>query len=43
MTEKEAIAYIEDYSWHTTRMGLVRINEMLAKLGNPERKSTFKL
>lgn len=36
MTEKEAIAYIEDYSWHTTRMGLVRINELLDKLGNPQ-------
>ena len=41
MTEKEAIAYIEDYSWHTTRMGLVRINEMLAKLGNPEKGLKF--
>lgn len=41
MTQDEAIAYIEDYSWHTTRMGLVRINELLEKLGNPQKGLKF--
>lgn len=41
MTGQEAIAYIENYTWSTTRLGLDRTKELLSKLGNPEKKLKF--
>ena len=37
MTPQEAIAYIENYTWSTTRLGLERTRELLHKLGDPRR------
>ena len=41
MTLEEAIAYIEDYSWSTSRLGLDRTRELLNKLGDPQDKLKF--
>ena len=41
MTEREAIAYIEHYTWSTTRLGLDRTRELLEKLGNPQKGLKF--
>ena len=41
MTEKEAIAYIEDFTWSTSRLGLERTRELLKKLGDPQKKLRF--
>jgi len=41
MTEKEAIEYIENQGWSTTRLGLERTRELLEKLGNPQRRLKF--
>ena len=41
MTEQEAIAYIENYTWSTTRLGLSRTKELLKKLGNPQKRLKF--
>ena len=41
MTEQEAITYIENYGWSTTRLGLDRTRELLDKLGNPQRQLRF--
>ena len=41
MTENEAVAYIENYGWSTTRLGLARTRELLAKLGNPQKRLRF--
>ena len=41
MTEKEAIAYIESYTWSTTRLGLARTQELLLRIGNPQKKLKF--
>ena len=41
MTEREAIAYIEDYTWSTSRLGLERTRELLKKLGDPQKKAPF--
>ncbi len=41
MTAEEAIAYIESYGWSTTRLGLSRTRELLARLGNPQRRLKF--
>ena len=41
MTEKEAIDYIENYTWSSTRLGLERTVELLDRLGNPEKKLKF--
>ena len=41
MTEQEAIAYIENYGWSTTRLGLERTRELLAGLGDPQKKLKF--
>ena len=41
MTEQEAIAYIENYGWSATRLGLGRTRELLAGLGNPQKKLKF--
>lgn len=36
MTLQEAIAYIENYTWSTSRLGLERTVELLDRLGNPQ-------
>lgn len=41
MTVKEAIAYIEDCGWSKTRLGLGRTRELLARIGNPQKKLRF--
>ena len=41
MTPKEAISYIENYGWSTTKLGLERTQELLASLGNPQKKLRF--
>ena len=41
MTEQEAIAYIEDFTWSTSRLGLDRTRELLEKLGNPQKTLRF--
>ena len=41
MTAQEAIAYIENYTWSTTRLGLGRTRELLYKLGDPQKRLKF--
>ena len=41
MTEREAISYIESQGWSATRLGLERTRELLAALGNPQKKLKF--
>ena len=41
MTTQEAIAYIENYTWSTTRLGLGRTKELLEKLGDPQKRLKF--
>ena len=41
MTAEEAIAYIENYTWSTTRLGLDRTRELLYKLGDPQKRLKF--
>ena len=41
MTPKEAIEYIENYTWSTTRLGLERTQELLRRLGDPQKKLKF--
>lgn len=41
MTAEEAIDYIEEYAWSTTRLGLDRTRELLRKLGDPQKKLKF--
>ncbi|MDO4565987.1 MAG: folylpolyglutamate synthase/dihydrofolate synthase family protein [Oscillospiraceae bacterium] len=41
MTEKEAIAYIENYTWSATRLGLERTRELLSRLGDPQKSLKF--
>lgn len=41
MTPQEAIDYIEDYTWSTSRLGLDRTRELLLKLGDPQKKLKF--
>ena len=41
MTEQAAIAYIENYGWSTTRLGLSRTRELLRKLGDPQKRLKF--
>ncbi len=41
MTEQEAIAYIENQGWSTTRLGLERTQALLAALGDPQKKLKF--
>jgi len=41
MTPQEAIAYIENYTWSTTRLGLDRTRELLHKLGDPQKGLKF--
>ena len=41
MTPQEAIAYIENYTWSATRLGLERTRELLARLGDPQKGLKF--
>lgn len=41
MTPQEAISYIENYSWSTTRLGLGRTRELLHALGDPQKNLKF--
>ncbi len=41
MTPQEAIAYIENYTWSTTRLGLSRTRELLRRLGDPQKRLKF--
>ena len=41
MTPQEAIAYIEDCSWSTTRLGLDRTRNLLSAMGAPQRRLKF--
>ena len=41
MTEREAIAYIEDQGWSATRLGLGRTRTLLAALGDPQKRLKF--
>ena len=41
MTPEEAIAYIENYTWSTTRLGLDRTRALLSALGDPQKKLRF--
>lgn len=41
MTEQEAVFYIENQGWSTTRLGLERTQELLRKLGDPQKKLKF--
>ena len=41
MTAQEAIAYIENYTWSTTRLGLERTQELLRQLGDPQKRLKF--
>lgn len=41
MTVKEAVAYIDNYTWSTSKMGLERTTELLDKMGNPQNSLKF--
>ena len=41
MTKEEAIGYIENYGWSTTRLGLERTRELLHRVGDPQKKLKF--
>ena len=41
MTAEQAINYIENYTWSTTRLGLERTRELLSKLGDPQKQLKF--
>jgi len=41
MNEQEAISYIENYTWSSTRLGLERTRELLDKIGNPHKGLKF--
>ena len=41
MTQEEAIRYIENYTWSTTRLGLDRTRELLRRLGDPQKRLKF--
>ena len=41
MTKEEAIGYIENYGWSTTRLGLERTKELLHRTGDPQKKLKF--
>ncbi len=41
MTYEEALAYLENYTWSKTRLGLGRTRELAAKLGDPQKKLRF--
>ena len=41
MNAQEAIEYIENYTWSTTRLGLDRTRTLLHALGDPQKKLKF--
>ncbi len=41
MTPQQAVSYIENYGWSTTRLGLERTFALLEKLGDPQKKLKF--
>jgi len=41
MTIQEAIDYIENFTWSTSKMGLERTVELLARMGNPQKLPRF--
>ena len=41
MTVQEAIDYINDYTWSSSRLGLERTRELLRRLGNPQKRLKF--
>ena len=41
MTPQEAVSYIENYSWSTTRLGLERTQALLSALGDPQKELKF--
>ena len=41
MTGKEAIAYIENYTWSKTRLGLDRTRELLHAIDDPQKQLKF--
>ena len=41
MTLEQAIDYINDFTWSTSRLGLERTEELLRRLGNPEKQLKF--
>jgi len=41
LTAAEAISYIESQGWSTTRLGLERTQELLQRLGDPQKKLKF--
>jgi len=41
MTEREAISYIDRYTWSTTRLGLGRTRTLLKALGDPQKRLKF--
>lgn len=41
MTYEEALAYLENYTWSKTRLGLGRTRDLCAKLGDPQKKLKF--
>ena len=41
MTPQEAIDYIEHYTWSTTRLGLERTQELLRRMGDPQKRLRF--
>lgn len=41
MNAREAIAYIENFTWSTTRLGLQRTRELLHAIGDPHQKLKF--
>ena len=41
MTPQEAIDYIEQFTWSTTRLGLERTQALLRALGDPQKKLKF--
>ena len=41
MNAEEALAYINSHKWNRTRPGLERTQELLARLGNPQKRLKF--
>lgn len=41
MTVAQAVAYIENFTWSTSKMGLERTQELLSKMGNPQKALKF--
>ena len=41
MTPQEAIDYIEQFTWSTTKLGLERTQALLHALGDPQKKLKF--